>query len=300
MTAQAALPARVHSNIRYRDRRRAWIRFCLLGPAVALVILLFVVPLLIYFHYSWYTFSAGQLSSKASASSFTAVLEGAYYHHILWQTVEMAVYTTVISVALAYPLAYAMWRAKSSALRFSLGITVFMPLTISTVVRSYAWQTLLSKGSIVQEAMNALGFGSSSLIFNMNGVIISLVQIFLPFMVFPIYNSLSRIDPSLSEAAADLGASWRRIFRTVTLPLSMPGVLAGTELTLALAIGAYVTPSLLGGGRVSVLPLDIYNNTTQIDWPLAAVESIELLALAMLALLLCRPAIRILQRRNAA
>ena len=115
--------------------------------------------------------------------------------------------------------------------------------------------------------------------FNFTGVTVALVHVLLPFAVFPILSVLLRMDPALREAAADLGANRVQAFLRVTWPLSFPGLYAAAQLTFVLAMNAYVTPQLLGGGRVQVLPLLIYQNISDLNWPLAAVEAIVLIGL---------------------
>src|SRR5262249_28567980 len=122
-----------------------------------------------------------------------------------------------------------------------------------------------------------------SLLFNMRGVVVSLTHILLPFAIFPIYSVLGRIDATLKEAARDLGAGWWETFLRITLPLTMPGVVAAALICFTLALSAFVTPQLLGGGRVQVLPLTVYNSTVEINWPDGAVASLTLLALSVLA-----------------
>jgi putative spermidine/putrescine transport system permease protein len=107
--------------------------------------------------------------------------------------------------------------------------------------------------------------------------------VFLPFVVFPIFSSLVRLDPELKQAAEDLGAGWWTTFRRITFPLSLPGVVAGAQISFTLALGAFVTPAMLGGGRVLVLPLQVYNATSEINWPVAAVGGMALLIISMIA-----------------
>jgi putative spermidine/putrescine transport system permease protein len=115
----------------------------------------------------------------------------------------------------------------------------------------------------------------------MRGVVISLTHILLPFAIFPIYSVMGRLDVSLKDAARDLGAGWRETFLHVTLPLTMPGVVAGALICFTLALSAFVTPQLLGGGRVLVLPLAVYNSTVEINWPGGAVAGLMLLVLSI-------------------
>jgi putative spermidine/putrescine transport system permease protein len=117
----------------------------------------------------------------------------------------------------------------------------------------------------------------------MTGVVISLTHILLPFAIFPTYSVMSRLDLSLKEAARDLGAGWWDTFRHVTLPLTMPGIVAGALICFTLALSAFVTPRLLGGGRVQVMPLMVYNNTVDINWPTGAVAGLVLLLMSIAA-----------------
>ena len=165
---------------------------------------------------------------------------------------------------------------------------------MSVVVRSYGWTVLLAdQGPINWFLQTVLAFPEPvKLVFNLTGVVISLTHVFLPFVVFPIFSTMTRLDPTLREAAMDLGAGWWTTFRRITFPLTLPGLLAGAQICFTLALGAFVTPSLLGGGRVLVLPLQIYTATSDINWPLAAVGGIVLLVLAMLTVLISNRLLR--------
>jgi putative spermidine/putrescine transport system permease protein len=191
----------------------------------------------------------------------------------------------VMSLLIGYPLAYALYRINRPALQRWLGLLIFSPILVSVVVRSYGWIVLLGDQGPINWLLARLGLVSEpvALVFNLLGVVISLTHVFLPFVVFPIFSSLTRLDPALREAAEDLGAGWWTTFRRVTFPLSLPGVVAGAQISFTLALGAFVTPAMLGGGRVLVLPLQIYNATSEINWPVAAVGGIALLLIAMVA-----------------
>jgi len=121
------------------------------------------------------------------------------------------------------------------------------------------------------------------LVFNLTGTLIALVHLILPFLVFPIYISLTRIDPTVLEAARDLGADWLTVFRRVTLPLSLPGLVTAANISFSIGLGIFVIPAFVGGGRVLVLPITIFDDTSVVNWPSAAVGGIVLLALALLA-----------------
>jgi putative spermidine/putrescine transport system permease protein len=257
----------------------------LLAPTLAVMAYAFIAPLNGFFEYSFYRIRRGKLEQIFSLDTYSRFLFDDYYHLIIYDTLRMATLVTLISLAIGYPLAYALYRIDRPALRRWLILLIFSPILVSVVVRSYGWIVLLSDQGPVNWLLLKLNIVAEpvTLVFNLIGVIVSLTHVFLPFMVFPIFSSLTRLDPALKEAAADLGAGWWTIFRRVTLPLSLPGVVAGAQICFTLALGAFVTPSMLGGGRVLVLPLQIYNATAEINWPVAAVGGMTLLLISMAA-----------------
>lgn len=257
----------------------------LLVPVMLLVGYAFLLPLLTFLEYSFYRFEGGRLIQDFSAATYVRFLTDDYYHLVVLDTLYMAGLVTVCSVAIGYPLAYALWRIKRPALQRWLGLVIFSPILVSVVVRSYGWTVLLADQGPVNYALTGLGLIAEplELVYNLTGVVISLTHVFLPFVVFPILGSMLRLDPSLREAAHDLGAGWWTTFRRVTLPLTLPGVVAGAQIAFTLALGAFVTPAILGGGRVLVLPLQVYRATSDINWPIAAVGGLALVILAFIA-----------------
>lgn len=257
----------------------------LLLPTLAVMIYAFVAPLVNFFEYSFYRFRRGRLEQVFSLDTYSRFLFDEYYHIIIYDTLKMATLVTVLSLIIGYPLAYALYRINRPSIQRWLGLLIFSPILVSVVVRSYGWIVLLSDQGPVNWLLLKLGIVSEpvTLVFNLIGVVISLTHVFLPFVVFPIFSSLTRLDPALKEAAEDLGASWWTTFRRVTFPLSLPGVVAGAQISFTLALGAFVTPAMLGGGRVLVLPLQVYNATSEINWPVAAVGGMALLVISMIA-----------------
>ena len=203
-----------------------------------------------------------------------------YYHVIIYDTLRMATLVTVLSLLIGYPLAYALWRINRPSMQRWLGLLIFSPILVSVVVRSYGWTVLLvgsGAGELAAAAARHRRRAGDARVQSRSASCISLTHVFLPFVVFPIFSSLTRLDPALKEAAEDLGAGWWTTFRRITLPLSLPGVVAGAQICFTLALGAFVTPAMLGGGRVLVLPLQVYNATSDINWPVAAVGGMVLL-----------------------
>lgn len=280
---------------RHRRQRIDLLAWGLILPAVALAGFAFVAPLLTFFRYSVWTYSNGFLTNAFSLSAYSTFISSSYWHQVLLQTLELATETTVLGLLLGYPLAYALWKMRSVGARITLAIIVFSPLVISTVVRAYGWEVVLSDHGPVNYVLALLrpsGSGPVALIYNLTGVLIALVHLVLPFLVFPIYVSLSRINPTLLEAAQDLGAGWLAVFRRITLPLSLPGVVTAINLTFSIGLGVYVVPALIGGGRVQVLPITIFDSASNVNWPNAAVGGIVLLLLAISAVALSRLLLR--------
>jgi putative spermidine/putrescine transport system permease protein len=261
--------------------------FLLLLPALAIMVYAFVMPMAIFLRYSVDRYSGGQLIDDVSFETYRRFITDSFYHLVMYDTLRMSVIVTVLSLIVGYPLAYALWRLNSPRLQRWLGLIIFSPILVSVVVRSYGWTVLLSEQGPVNWLLARLSLPHPlQLVFNMTGVVISLTHVFLPFVVFPIYAAMLRLDPSLREAAMDLGAGWWTAFRRVTFPLTLPGLVAGAQICFTLALGAFVTPAILGGGRVLVLPIQVYRATSDINWPLASVGGLILLLFAFVAVLI--------------
>jgi putative spermidine/putrescine transport system permease protein len=260
----------------------------LLAPSLLVMITIFALPMLLFFNYSFYTYEKGRLIDDFTFSSYVKFFTDPYYYKIVLASLKLAGISTLIALLIGYPLAYTLHSAKNSTVQKWMTVIIFSPLLVSVVVRTYGWLVLLSDQGIVNYLLLNLGIVQERLrlALNFTGVVIGLSHIFLPFMVFPIYSVLFKLDPSLKEASNDLGAGWWRTFTKVTLPLSLPGIIAGVQLCFTLSMGAFVTPSLLGGGRVLVLPTLIYRNVEDINWPLGSVASMSLLLLAILAVMI--------------
>jgi putative spermidine/putrescine transport system permease protein len=269
-----------------RYTRRRWLSpLLLLLPTLLVMAYAFVAPLATFFEYSFYRFRRGRLEQVFTLDTYSRFLFDDYYHLIIYDTLRMAMLVTVLSLVIGYPLAYALHRINRPSIQRCLGLLIFTPILVSVVVRSYGWIILLSDQGPMNWLLLRLGVIAEpiALVFNLFGVVISLTHVFLPFVVFPIFTSLRRIEPELKEAAEDLGAGWWTTFRRITFPLSLPGVVAGAQISFTLALGAFVTPAMLGGGRVFVLPLQVYNATSEINWPVAAVGGMVLLIMSTIA-----------------
>ena len=206
------------------------------------------------------------------------------YINVFLDTIEIAAIVTVVSLALAYPVAYALSTASSRWLLIGF-IFLMLPFWTSILVRTYAWMILLGRNGLINQALLGVGLVEQpiALLYNTTGVLIGMVHVLLPYMVLPIYSAMLRVDPDLLRAAEGLGASGPQVFRRVYLPLTLPGVIAGTSLVFILSLGFYITPALLGGGRVIMIAVLIEQQVRQfLEWGFAAALSILLLTTAVL------------------
>lgn len=219
-----------------------------------------------------------------------------YYLLIAWRTLRLALVITAIALLLGFPLAYIMARARP-AWRFWLMALTVLPLMTSVVIRTFGWLVILGRGGLVDRGLEAFGLGGAGLLHSEAGIVIAMVQVLLPFMAFTIFGVVVRVDPKLEEASRVMGAGFFAVIARVVLPLSLPGIVAGSLLTFALAISSFITPTLVGGVRIPVLAGSIYSLTTGTqDWPFAAALSALLLA-ATLALIV--PYVLLTRRRWA-
>jgi putative spermidine/putrescine transport system permease protein len=258
----------------------------LLAPVLALMLALYVLPLLVYLVNGFHVFRDGRILPVWTLRTYLAYVTDPFSYRVVGTSLLLASVVTALALLLGYPLAYALHtRVRTARWRAILAVALFCPLMVSVVVRTYGWLILLANQGLVNTALRALGVVDEPLrlLFNLPGVVISLTHIMLPFAVFPIYSVLGKLDPALREAARDLGAGPWATFWRVTLPLSLPGVASGGVICFTLALSAFVTPQLLGGGRVQVLPLTVYNSTVEINWPEGAVTSVALLVLSVLS-----------------
>ena len=255
-------------------------------PGFGITAGIFAAAMLLLFSYSAYTFRGGQLTEEVSFLAWQKFFLDPFYWGIVGNTLQLALGATAVALLIGYPTAYALTKVRSQKLLIAAYLIIFSPLLVSVVVRVYGWLLLLSDTGVINQTLLAVGLIDEPIrmIFNNTGVIIALVHILLPFMIFPILSVLLQFDHAQREAANDLGAGRVRTFLRVVLPMSLPGVVAGAQIVFTLAISSFVTPAILGGGKVQVLSRHIWFNVVDVNWPLAAVEAIALLVLALAAL----------------
>jgi spermidine/putrescine transport system permease protein len=258
------------------SRLRSWF----LLPAWIWLWVLFAAPFAIVLAYSLLTRgSFGGIAMPWTVESYQRLADPLYLV-ILLRSFLMAAVSTALCLVLAFPLALFISRAgRRKNLYLQL---VILPFWTSFLVRTYAWLFLLRDTGLINTVLQRLGIihAPLPLLYNDGAVLLGLVYGFLPFMVLPVYATLERLDPSLLEAAADLGARpWTALWRVV-IPLAKPGIRAGSILVFIPCLGAYLTPDLLGGGRTVMIGNLVQNQfTTARDWPFGSALSLALMAI---------------------
>lgn len=260
-------------------RLTPWV-LALLGPALIVNLVGFAWPLVDLAIISLREGgSGGSLSRHLSLNTWFSVLSDPFNLRLLRQTIEVALITTVLALVCSLPLALFIHRAPARW-KSVLIILSISPLLISAVVRTYGWLIILGDNGFIASFIKALGAVPPPLIFNKIGLIAGLVEILMPYMILALLAGFGRLDPTLEEAASSLGASRAVVLRRIVLPLALPGILLGCMLIFVLSISAFITPKILGGGRVALLATEIYDQAVMtLNWPVAAVLSFVSLAI---------------------
>ena len=248
----------------------------LILPALLLLVLLFILPLGRLFALS---FDGGSLEWYHKA------LTGGLYTTILLRTFEIAATVTLVCLLIGYPVAFLL--ATTTPAWRAIGFTfVMLPLWTSVLVRTYAWMVLLGRNGVINRMLIDSGLTDEPLrmLNSRMAVIVGMVHVMLPFMILPIYSAVARIDPDLAKAARGLGASALQIARTIYLPLTLRGIVAGATLVFVVSLGFYITPALLGGGKVLMFAMVIEQQVREfLAWNFAGALSLILLAVTLLA-----------------
>ena len=213
---------------------------------------------------------------------------------ILWRSLVIAVKTPIICFFLGYPAAYFIARSKEKTQNILI-LCVTIPMWINMLVRTYAWIGLLSEGGLIQQILSIFGLGDQELLYTEGAVLLGMVYNFLPFMILQIQTSLSKMDHSLVEASADLGANPVQTFRRVTFPLSLPGVINGITLVFLPAVSSFFIPKLLGGGQYFLIGNMIENQFITVgEWNFGSAISMIMAVIMMLLMM----AVRKIEIRN--
>jgi ABC-type spermidine/putrescine transport system permease subunit I len=250
--------------------------FLLVLPGTAFVLLLLLVPLATVVAWSVSSGSPGE----RTLAHYRHLFERPVYLHVLANTFRSSAVITGLALLLGYPVAYVLTRLSPTARNVAM-VMILIPFWTSLLVRTYAWTVILQRNGPVNQLLMRLGVIHEPLrlVHSTAGVLIGMTHILLPFMIFPLYSVMSRIDLNLCKAAQNLGAGPLRTFRRVFLPLSGPGVAVGCLLVFILSIGYFITPALLGGlGDTFIAQLIEEQMMTLVDWRFAAALAVVLVS----------------------
>jgi putative spermidine/putrescine transport system permease protein len=249
-------------------------------PALAYMALAFAAPL------AWICASSFWVDGHPSLANYARYLGDDFYRGVIGKSVLIAVVTTTVTLAIGYPAAVAMARCRAFLQTLFLAI-VFIPLTVGVIFKTFGWTIVFRRNGIVNNTLIALGLTDApvQLLFNEFSLIFGMSNVFLPYMILPIYAVVRQIDPRLTESAASLGASPTFTFFRVFLPMSLPGVVGGAALVFSLSLAAYVTPLLLVGDRMTTMSMVIARGFLYVgNPPLGATMAVIMLAITSVVL----------------
>lgn len=251
----------------------------LLAPMILLLVIFLIVPTLGLLRASFLSGSHLLDGSGFSLQQYVRFFSDSYYSSVLFETFVDGIIVSLICLGIGFPTGYSLARLPPLARRWRT-IIVIMPLTLSLVVIVFGWLIILGRNGVVNSILLGSGLSSSpkQLLFSRPAVLTVLVQQFLPFMILSVMSVVTQIDPVLEHAAANLRANRFATFRTIIIPLAVPGILAGFNLVFVLSISAFITPRLIGGNRVAMLGSLIYERImAELNWPSGAAMAFILL-----------------------
>jgi len=257
----------------------------LLSPLALVLTGFFLLPVMMMLPTSFreYAPGVGLTPGVWTLENYTRIVTDDYYREVIWRTLGLGLFVTLACLLLGYPLAYLIARGPERW-RVPLILLVVFPMLLNLVVRSFGWIALLANRGLVNNLLTQLGLIEApvKLMFNLTGLMIGLTHIYLPFMVLMLAAAIRNVPRDVEAAAATLGSSRAHVFAAVTLPLSAPGILAGSILVFVLTISALVTPRMLGGPTFKVMATLIYDEYMQLlDWPSGSALSFTLTFMAI-------------------
>lgn len=257
----------------------------LIAPLAILLLLVFVLPVLLMLPTSFAIYQPGKGTLPGwTLANYAQIVTDSYFHELLARTFGTGLLATAISLVLGLPLAYVLARSTGAA-RSWLTILIVFPLMLNVVVRSFGWISLLANRGLINNMLTSLGLIDRPvrMMFNQTGLVVGLTHVYLPVMVLVVAAALRALPRDAEAASAMLGAGPIKTFFLVTLPLTAPGIFAGSVLVFVLAISALVTPRLLGGPAYKVMSTQIYDEfLSTLDWPTGAALAFTLTAAALI------------------
>ena len=263
-------------------------------PYIVWAVLMLVLPMALLALYSITQQGNSIISFSLTLEHYKKFFTDPDFLLILWRSIAIAIKTTLICLLLGYPAAHFIARS-SEKIQNILVLCITLPMWINMLVRTYAWIGLLSEGGFIQQVLSFFGLGNQELLYTEGAVLLGMVYNFLPFMILQIHTSLCKMDNSLLEASADLGANKAQTFIRVTLPLSLPGVINGITLVFLPAVSSFFIPKLLGGGQYFLIGNLIENQfITAGEWNFGSAISM-IMAVIMILMM---TAVRKAEKRN--
>ena len=263
-------------------------------PYIVWAVLMLVLPMALLALYSITQQGNSIISFSLTLEHYKKFFTDPDFLLILWRSIAIAIKTTLICLLLGYPAAHFIARS-SEKIQNILVLCITLPMWINMLVRTYAWIGLLSEGGFIQQVLSFFGLGNQELLYTEGAVLLGMVYNFLPFMILQIHTSLCKMDNSLLEASADLGANKAQTFMRVTLPLSLPGVINGITLVFLPAVSSFFIPKLLGGGQYFLIGNLIENQFITVgEWNFGSAISMIMAIIMMLLMMAVRKA----EKRN--
>lgn len=269
------------TGLRTDERLERLKLFGLSSPALLLTLVVLVLPVGWLFYVSFIG-----ANGEFSLENYERMINRKSYARIFVTTFQVSFLTTALCILIGYPLAYFLSQLPPRLANLGL-ITVLLPFWTSLLVRTYAWLVLLQKRGLVNEWAMSLGLWDEpiKIVHNMTGTLIGMVHIMLPFLILPVYGAMRSINLDLMKAASNLGANPRRAFWSVFFPLTMPGLMAGSLMVFILCLGFFVTPAVLGGGKVIMVSMQIVSNIELfVNWGAASALGVVLLIMTVVIL----------------
>jgi len=245
----------------------------LLAPPVVWMLIFYLIPLAILLVYAFWSVDYLTVVREFTLENFKTIATNDLYPRVLLRTIAIAAIVTLIDIALAFPIAYFLARKVSKHRELLLMLVIF-PLWSSYLVRAFAWRTILGTNGILNTFLQWAHITDQPLtvlLFSKEAMVLTFSQVWLPFMILPVYTVLDQLPKSLLEAGADLGGNGWQTFRRIVFPLALPGVVAGSLAVFSLTMGDYITPTLIGGPGDQLIGKIIADNFgTANNWPLGA------------------------------
>lgn len=270
------------------NKRVNWVPYILIAPMFLLIMFYLVIPMLdsVWLAFSTYTGPASYDKWSLTFENIQKFFTSPVYMPIMWRTIKISVIMTVACVVIGYPIAYYMLNLDGRKQQLYMMIYL-APWLINVVVKAYGWMILLDNSGLINTTLMKLGLIDSAinLLYSPFAVTVGLIHGTIVLAILPIYTSLSAIDPNVSLAAANLGASRFQRFIRVTLPLSRLGIITGSLICFASSMAAYTTPMLLGGSKFRLFSFAVYEQSSKVlNWPLGSAFSLILMIISLVGI----------------